>query len=194
VLLSPTEETGNSAANKEEALLLKKGQEKQEKKDKKKREGGRVEKTIRMTLSKARKTQKQGRELHQHNTPSSPSSSSSPKKASAEGEKTKRDQNRRGHRFLCPQKQQPLAERRSFSTCCLRPSQRQLSRKGKQNREEGKEKRRKQGEERRKRQATQEESRTNTDSRELKKLDPRKDRSGNVKQRLRLSSLNQNDE
>jgi hypothetical protein len=51
-----------------------------------------------------------------------------------------------------------LAEHRSFSTYCLRPSQPQLSRKGKQNREEGKEKRRKQGEERRKRQATQEES------------------------------------
>ena len=93
------EETRNSAANKEEVLVLKKGQEKREKKDKKKREGGRVEKTIRTTLSKARKTQKQGRELHQHNTPSS---SSSPEKASAEGEKTKRDQNRRGHRFLCP--------------------------------------------------------------------------------------------
>jgi len=58
--------------------------------------------------------------------------------------------------FRCPEKQQPLAERRSFSTCHLRPSQRQLARKGKHNREEGKEKRRKQGEERRKRQATQE--------------------------------------
>jgi len=61
--------------------------------------------------------------------------------------------------FRCPKKQQPLAERRSFSTCHLRLSQCQFSRKGKQDREEGKEKRRKQGEERRKRQATQENAR-----------------------------------
>ncbi|KAJ6941866.1 hypothetical protein NC652_007820 [Populus alba x Populus x berolinensis] len=88
--------------------------------------------------------QRQGRKLNQHSTFSSLSSSSSREKASAEREKT----NREG--------KQPLAERRSFSTCCLRLSQRHILRKGKQNREEGKEKRIKQGEERRKRQATKE--------------------------------------
>ena len=97
---------------------------KREEERKKKRERGRAEKTIRTTQSKARKTQRQARQLHQHNTPSSPLSLSSPDKASTEVEKTNRDQNQRGHRFRCPQKQRPLAERRSFSTCRLRPSQR----------------------------------------------------------------------
>jgi hypothetical protein len=32
--------------------------------------------------------------------------------------------------FCCPKKQQPLAERKSFSTCHLRSSQCQISRKG----------------------------------------------------------------
>ncbi|KAJ6893107.1 hypothetical protein NC652_027199 [Populus alba x Populus x berolinensis] len=52
-----------------------------------------AEKAIRRILSKARKKQRQGRQLHHHKTPSSPSSR---EKASAEGEKTNKDQNRRG--------------------------------------------------------------------------------------------------
>jgi hypothetical protein len=83
------------------------GEGRYKKKDRKKRrKEGRVtrERADNDTVG-SRKTQRQGRELNQHNTPSSPSPSSSPQRASAEGKKKNRDQNQRDHRFRCPQKQ-----------------------------------------------------------------------------------------
>jgi hypothetical protein len=90
---------------------------KKKKDRKKRRKGGKTtrERADNDTVE-SRKTQRQGRELNQHNTPSSTSPSSSPQRASAEGKKKNKDQNQRGHVFVVPRSSDSPAVRRSFST------------------------------------------------------------------------------
>jgi hypothetical protein len=65
---------------------------KKEHKKRKKERNERKKEESRTPLSKAEKTQRQGRELNQHSTFSSPSPSSSPQRAiSAEGKKRNRE-------------------------------------------------------------------------------------------------------
>ncbi|KAJ6916425.1 hypothetical protein NC652_018968 [Populus alba x Populus x berolinensis] len=155
---------------KKENRKRKENREKREKKDKKKRERGRAEKAIRRILSKARKNT----EARATTPPAQHAFIAiiffiSRKHQQKE---RKRTETKTGvaSLFRCPEKQQPLVEHRSFSTCHLRPSQHQRSRKGKKNREEGKEKRRKLGEERRKRQATQENAKRTQATEDRKKM------------------------
>jgi hypothetical protein len=67
--------------------------EKRKKKEHKKRKKGeeRKKKREQNATVKSKKTQRQGRELNQHSTFSSPSPSSSPQRASAEGKKRNRE-------------------------------------------------------------------------------------------------------
>ncbi|KAJ6990385.1 hypothetical protein NC653_018818 [Populus alba x Populus x berolinensis] len=119
---------------KKENRKRKENREKREKKDKKKRERGRAEKAIRRILSKARKNT----EARATTPPAQHAFIAiiffiSRKHQQKE---RKRTETKTGvaSLFRCPEKQQPLVERRSFSTCHLRPSQHQHSRKGKKNR------------------------------------------------------------